>query len=67
MLGTLAVWQFWLNWISQIEYGWNVAGSNNKVMEVEKNKKTYFFIQSSFCQIFGEKVNFWISPAQSCG
>jgi hypothetical protein len=36
-----------------------VAGSNKKIIEVgKKPKKTYFFIQSSFCPLFGDKVIF---------
>ena len=31
-----------------------------------KWEKTYFFISSSFCQFFYEKVNFCISPARRC-
>ena len=31
-----------------------------------KEQKTYFFIQSWFCPLFGEKVNFLTAPARSC-
>ena len=38
------------------------TGVTKKLLKWTKPKKTYFFIQNSFCPLFGEKVFFWISP-----
>ena len=66
MLGALAVWQFWKKWVSQIKYGWNVAGSNKKVIEMEKSQKKHTFSFKALFFHFFENVNFWISPGLSC-
>ena len=39
---------------------------NGPFLVEKKPQKTYFFIQSFLCPLFGEKVDFWISPARSC-
>ena len=46
--------------LGQIKYGWNVAGSNKKVIEMGKKhkKKHTFFIQSFFCPLFWWKGKF---------
>ena len=40
-------------------YGWYVTVSSKRVIEVGKTPKTNFFIWSSFCPLFCEKVIFW--------
>ena len=58
--------EFQTNWISKIKYGLNVTRSNKKGIEVEESKKHTFFIQSSFCPLFCEKINFLTAPERSC-